>query len=66
LLVSPGEQSRARGVAARGSHIPRGETNAIGNESVDVRRRDVSAVVRNVAVTQVGGEEDEDIGSVCP
>jgi hypothetical protein len=63
-LVSPGDQSRAGGVAERGGHVPGGEANSIGNEGVDVRRRDVSAVVRNVAVTKVVGEEDQDVGSV--
>jgi hypothetical protein len=64
LLVSPGDQSRAGGVAERGGHVTGGEANSIGNEGVDVRRRDVSAVVRNVTVTKVVGEEDQDVGPV--
>jgi hypothetical protein len=31
---------------------------------IDVRGRDVSVVERNVAVTKVVGEEDQDVGSV--
>ena len=63
LLVATGHQRGARRVAHRRGDVAVGEADAALGERVDGRRRDVAAVRGHVAVAEVVGDDDDDVGA---
>src|SRR5439155_3481405 len=62
-LVTPGEKAGARRAAIRRRDVAVVATHAAGRERVEVRRRHVLAAVNaGVAIAEIVGDDDEDVG----
>ena len=62
-LVTSREKAGARGTAIRRGDVTAGATHAAGRERVDVGRRHVLAAVNaDVAIAEIVGDDDEDVG----